>query len=416
MRELNVSMMACILMISAVFFTSCGDDGTNESPNPISELVFPKSDADNPISAGQLVQIGGKGFADDCDIWLQGTGDSEVETEIKVSSDGVSFIAPNISGEYTVVLEQGGEVYTLGSLFFAEMQEESHLFVWGDDEKKENSSFYEYNKDKGVFNLFATIGGRVWKAVLSGENSIIYYFHEGAGLYSYDLKVKKEKQILESGWLAKTEEGGTGQAIGLIDNKLHGVKYSQKDGFALVAIAGDGKETVIQKFKALPSPDGNGNGNFYGEDDNLIFTYDETNQTLFLSGNIETKNESCAILVALNRKTEKVETLMDEKAIWYQCLNVNEKIWLFAETDKGDTQVVSQINPSTLKTEQVINELSDNYVYRPVYSKTENVIYWTGFTGTTEDMSAVISYNVQTKKLAAVSKTSFEVEGVFVAI
>lgn len=115
-----MSMMACILMISATFFTSCGDDGTNESPNPISELVFPKSDADNPIPAGQLVQIGGKDFADDCDIWLQGTGDSEVETEITVSAEGISFIAPNISGEYTVVLEQGGEVYTLGSLFFAE--------------------------------------------------------------------------------------------------------------------------------------------------------------------------------------------------------------------------------------------------------------------------------------------------------
>lgn len=115
-----MSMMACILMISATFFTSCGDDGTNESPNPISELVFPKSDADNPIRAGQLVQIGGKDFADDCDIWLQGTGDSEVETEITVSAEGISFIAPNISGEYTVVLEQGGEVYTLGSLFFAE--------------------------------------------------------------------------------------------------------------------------------------------------------------------------------------------------------------------------------------------------------------------------------------------------------
>lgn len=113
-------MMACILMISATFFTSCGDDGTNESPNPISELVFPESDADNPIRAGQLVQIGGKGFADDCNVWLQGAGDDEVETEITVSAEGISFIAPNISGEYTVVLEQGDGTYVLGSLFFAE--------------------------------------------------------------------------------------------------------------------------------------------------------------------------------------------------------------------------------------------------------------------------------------------------------
>lgn len=116
------NIMACMVFLLAISLASCSEKDEEKNQSPIENLVLPLSDAENPIRAGQAVEIKGKGFAPKCKLWLQPTAttrNTDITLEVTITSTGVSFVAPDIAGEYSVILNQDGISYVLGNLYFA---------------------------------------------------------------------------------------------------------------------------------------------------------------------------------------------------------------------------------------------------------------------------------------------------------
>lgn len=410
--------------------TACSKDDENNSPElPITGLELPS--ADESIEAGQTVTIKGKGFTAASEIWFRSTvtraiGSSEIKAEIANVTDAwISFLAPATAGKYGIILKQDGNSFDLGTLSFSEPKEPkaTHIFTLVDIDtngREGVSEFYEYNLDD-TFTKIITLKGGVWKSVLAGENGIVYYFRDDAeacGLFRFDLKTKTEN-FINHDWLAKADERKTGQAIGIIDGTLHGVKYSQKDGFTLLQIADNGTETEIKKFPTFQTPGATTPADFYCEDDNLIFAYDEINKAVLLTGGVNIDDASnYDATVSLNVQTGEVKTLLSKDVDWYQCVSGNGKTWLFTETETyvegGKTkydQTVSLINSLTLKEEQSIKDFADYLVYRPTYSKVQNRIYWIG----DDTDNKFLWYDVATKKISASKGTMPNIDNIFVA-
>lgn len=421
MKRASFAFVACIVMLTATFFVSCSDDDKTPQNSPIVGLELPKSDAETPIQSGQTVEIKGTGFSSSCELWLQPVAtraDAEaVKVDVTLTATGISFVVPALSGKYDVVLKQDGQSYTLGNLILAKSQKE-HLFAVSVDKDAEPTTitFHEYDSAKDEFAVFDTFEGYFWKMVLPGENGVIYYFKDG-GLFSYDLNNKTEKRLLDEHWLAKMDEyvTGTGQAIGMIGGKLHGVKYSQKEGFTVVSIGDDGKETVVKTFPAFAAANGSGNADFFCEDDNLLFRYDEVTQTIVLSGWQESgdpERETYATIISLNMKDATVHPLWDKEVEWYSCLKVDGKFWL-ASLDSENISTIEQVELPTWKRGQKISGLEEQDFYNPVYSKSSNAIYWGSF-GVASEGDNLMEYNVATGKVTTKAGLPY-IDCVFVA-
>jgi len=107
-------------MLAAALFCGCDKD---DVPCPVTEISIPESSTENPVQPGSSVTIKGKGFTDASEIWLRGTDRAaEVCVEITdVSTVSLTFTAPEVSGEQTVVLKQDGGEWNLGKLYFVEL-------------------------------------------------------------------------------------------------------------------------------------------------------------------------------------------------------------------------------------------------------------------------------------------------------
>ncbi|WP_455592833.1 IPT/TIG domain-containing protein [Bacteroides sp.] len=409
MKKVSFALVACITLLMATLFVSCGDDDGRQPENSITGLELPKSDADNPIQSGQTVEIKGTGFASSCEVWLQPvatrTEPEVVKVDVTVTSTGISFVVPTLTGKYDVILKQNGESYKLGTLFLVTPVDESveHLFAASvnDDAKPISTTFYEYDPSMDKFTEYGTVDGDLWKVVLAGENGMVYYFKD-EGLFSYDMKAKSEKQILDEHWLAKMDKTGTGQAIGIVDGKLHGVKYSQKSGFTLVQISVDGKETVVKEFPAFAAAEGSGNADFFCDDDFLIFMYDEANKAVVVPGlqEIGTGDDTDAYptIVSLDMTTLAVNPKWSAQLDWYGCLNVNGQLWL-SSIDEKKGATIEQVNPLTWKTGQAVEVLSKYNVLNPVFSKSLNAVCWSQEIENTFDKDKVMMYDVATEKV-----------------
>lgn len=189
MKNVLFVMMLCI------GFLSCSDD--NDEPqnnNPITNLEIPQSNANNPIKAGETITIKGEGFTQSSEIWLR-TIIKSIDTEIKaevtsVTASGISFIAPSVSGERTVVLKQSGQEYTLGQMYFDNANPEptdvkKRMVKWlSIDGKLQNEFIYDGN-------------GRPQKNIESGE--LYEYAYNDKGLLisetRYDSETKEKSAI-----------------------------------------------------------------------------------------------------------------------------------------------------------------------------------------------------------------------------
>lgn len=115
------------LMLLCIGFVSCSsdDDDNPKTDSPITNLEIPASSSDNPIKSGESVTIQGEGFTQISEIWLRpATKSTDVKAEVtSVTTSGISFTVPDVSGERDIVLKQSGEEYTLGKMYFDDSSE-----------------------------------------------------------------------------------------------------------------------------------------------------------------------------------------------------------------------------------------------------------------------------------------------------
>lgn len=119
-NELQIIMKKFLFFLfAAALFCGCDKD---DAPCPVTSVEFPASSAENPVQPGTSVTIRGAGFTEDSEIWLRGTArTTDVRATVtNVSASAVTFIAPNVSGEQTVLLKQNGGEWALGKMYFAE--------------------------------------------------------------------------------------------------------------------------------------------------------------------------------------------------------------------------------------------------------------------------------------------------------
>lgn len=118
MKRLIYLLMTALCV---TMFTACSDDDKNDIP--INGLEIPKFE--NPVAPGQTITIKGEGFDEGSEIWFRKTvtraeDNDDVKAEVvSVNGNGITFIAPSVYGNQTVLLKQDGREYELGEMLFA---------------------------------------------------------------------------------------------------------------------------------------------------------------------------------------------------------------------------------------------------------------------------------------------------------
>ena len=109
-------------MTAALFF-GCNKE-TNDHCNvvcPVTDVVVPSSDEDNPICPGATVTIRGNGFTAHSEIWIH---PADINTTIaSYSATEIAFVVPEVFGEQNIVLKQNGLEWRLGKIYVAEEPE-----------------------------------------------------------------------------------------------------------------------------------------------------------------------------------------------------------------------------------------------------------------------------------------------------
>lgn len=114
----GVWMLLCALCA----FTACSDD--DDDKLPIEGLKIPSFTA--PVKPGESVTIEGQGFTKASEIWFralatraENSGDVKA-TVTGVTASGITFTAPMVFGQQTVLLKEAGKEYELGEMTFEE--------------------------------------------------------------------------------------------------------------------------------------------------------------------------------------------------------------------------------------------------------------------------------------------------------
>ena len=108
---------------------ACSDDDDKDNELPIKGLEIPKFE--NPVKPGESITIKGEGFTKASEIWFRRiiskvAGDEDVKAVVtEVNSTGITFTAPEVYGNQSVLLKENGKEYELGKMTFEEQPEES---------------------------------------------------------------------------------------------------------------------------------------------------------------------------------------------------------------------------------------------------------------------------------------------------
>lgn len=396
----KLNIIAGLAMIF-LFVTSCSTDKDDVpgAAEKIQEIEVPSSDTTNPVVVGQMLVIHGKGFKADSEIWIQPSAKTKADGKglkaeiVSISENGISFIAPKMSGQCDILLKQDGKSQTLGSVYMEERDLKSlpeYLYAIGGLDE-DSPLLHKYDLSNSSFQRVSDLGkGDVIKFALPSTNGsgIVYYFQKMStsdnsdkgtrvSLYSYDLKTNKEQMIC-SDWLTKFNNAATGQAIGMIEGSLCGVECSWEKGFEVIQFGNSGKRTLIKAFPNNKLVAGKEVIKFYCEDDNLLFNYDSSTKSVLVTGDIQFKGEehSLECLLSLNIKTGEIKMIRDEQdVIWFQTLNTGTQILLLETNTEKDETTIKAINPETLES-GITLDVVKQYVLHPVYNEQSNSICW----------------------------------------
>lgn len=408
--------LAGLLLCSLLSLGSCSDsDDDKKNPSlDLESIVLPESDESHPLASGTEVKITGKGLSCISSIYLEAESAVKpngqitlvncLETEIKTLDDtqAVILLPEGLNGYYNVIFVVGTDKWRKEKIFIATLSplSLSRIVVLAETPST-GAIFYEWSMMERKFCEKCTVAATPIEAALGGNSQYAYFFglekqkDDNASLFRVDLENGSSRKI-NTGWLADTdsEHGATGQAIGLINDKLYGVKRTNDGYFQVVRIEDDGKETSVQDFAPVAGLE----DDFNCDDDNLFFTYDALNQTILLTG---WANE--AAVVALNMETNTVGIFQEKDVNRYACIKVEDEIWLI-----GNKQV-RKLDSTTMTTSPTGIPYNSNWAYYAVYNKADQCIYWVESNRQVSDeVDELHYYNTKTKAEGVVGTMEHE--------
>ena len=121
-KTLKAIKKLLFLFTMLALFMACSDDNDKDNGLPIVGLEFPKFE--NPVKPGESITIKGEDFTKVSEIWFrtiviraENTGDVKaIVTE--VNSTGITFTAPEVYSNQSVLLKENGKEYELGKICF----------------------------------------------------------------------------------------------------------------------------------------------------------------------------------------------------------------------------------------------------------------------------------------------------------
>ena len=425
--------MNTIAFLGMVFFlmVACSDDNSepNDFPNDdVQNIELPPSDVETPIISGNMIVVRGHGFTESSEIWFQISSirSSGVKADIiSYSDESISFIAPQMSGDCDVILKQDDKIQSLGTVYLENRDLENlgeHIYVIGysntsSEEGNLTPSLYSYANQSGIFQLKNELPqGEIVKFALPENNGSgnVYYFNiqrqSKVNLCGYNILTQQEA-IICTDWLNKFSGASNGMAIGMIENTLCGLEAFIDKGFEIISFGNDGKTTLLKK--AFPYAEINGKRvvQFYCEDDNLLFSYDSEKRCVLVTGKIrfEDDKETFDCLLSLNMKTGDVKLLRDEQdTYYYEVLVTKQGIVLLEIAKDTDKTIIKTINPETLETISVLDEVNESMTFS-IYGEKSNSIYW--------DVSGagyhVSEYNFDSKQISVSDSSLPHIETLF---
>lgn len=378
----------------AVLLSSCSKDNGGGEPNPtfpIQGLEMPASSAEHPIMAGTTVNLKGIGFTASDEIWLgnatKATDAIKVEGVVATST-GLSFTAPAINGESSITLKQAGKDYLLGKIYFSTGSQPGTEHLYAVKGTHSGAAIFgEYDLTANTFKPVFTSPTSV-ESCIGDNNSNFYYITYDVSdefgdtyLTRYNLIEKKEVRLA----VIKKNDFAF---IGIIDNKLHYLKYDETNGFRLLTLTDDGKEQVVKSFGQLPDP----TYTFFDNED-ARFVYDATSKSILVVGASEYNNgkNTAASVLSFSLETGSIRTKHHADpspagmtSTWYTIAKIPAGVLLFtlettwSETEKpDDTEVskteISYIDPTTLSQKSVVASF-DSEFRRPTYVAGKNML------------------------------------------
>lgn len=158
------------LFTMLALFVACSDDDDKGNDLPIKGLEIPKFE--NPVKPGESITIKGEGFTKTSEIWFRqiiskATENTDVRAAVTdVSSTGITFMAPEVYGNQSVLLKENGKEYELGKMTFEEQPEESgdieilpkrvKKVVYYENKKASETYEYTYNSEKKIGSIKVT--------------------------------------------------------------------------------------------------------------------------------------------------------------------------------------------------------------------------------------------------------------------
>lgn len=355
----NKLMILALSAAMALFSCSKENNGT-ENENPVKDIELPSTET--PVKSGEAVTIKGVGFTAQSEIWLRAAakvkaaGDIQA-TVIEATATYLKFSAPdNVEGAQSIILKQAGKEQTLGTLQFeAATPTTEHLYTIM------ASSVYEIADGKAtkIYTLAdeAEMLGAVSVGSKTYYNTIDPETEKVSALKSYDFVAAKES-IVATDW----KKNG-GKAIGIVDGKLHGVKFDAAKGLLLVAIADNGVETIIAEFTNTKEMD--------IDEMDMIFECDTVAKVIILSG--DSDEGTISIALDLTAKTATVKTFADVYPENIAYAVADGVVYSFTRAKNTPKTVVEKVNPKSLEPTEAVTEFSSVF-NSPVYIPSTKLI------------------------------------------
>ncbi|MFO3729574.1 hypothetical protein [Butyricimonas muris] len=148
-----------------VMFIACSDD--KDDKFPITGLELPS--LENPVKPGDVLTIKGSGFTSQSEIWFRAvtsrsTGDVQANVT-GVDDNGITFVAPAVSGKQSVLLKENGDEYTLGEMTFVDETGEVEILPRKIVKVKEIDAIEPeyYNVYEFTYNADGTLAKMTWQ-------------------------------------------------------------------------------------------------------------------------------------------------------------------------------------------------------------------------------------------------------------
>ncbi len=318
-----------LIIYLLVVLAACSDEDHAKEEGflftPIAELNIPVR-----VNVEEEVYIHGKGFAADCEIWLQLNGGDKIQADmVRVDENGVAFtVAVANSGFYVVILVQGGKEYRIGGInLVANDLDPDQIEVYAVRGEMAPVVYPLSVSGKTVGKpLFEMRSGYYFGASVSTEQGKVYY----SGFDSrYDAATQTSKMVYYIDYYdTRTQEKGAIPtprvneyfAMGLINNELHVLFTSDQENFDLVKLLDNGTSTVVHTFPLAALA-----GKIWS--DGLTFVHDPQREVLYLNAYLKGENPAGKTYVLdLNTGNAKV---MDGGSKRFSTLMVGNEVYYF---------------------------------------------------------------------------------------